>query len=99
VHDFIAGLPTGDRAAVVAAMREVREEGTRFARHLRRDIYEVRADGDKASYRLLFASEGAKGRVLLALVAFKKQTQRTPARVLELATRRLADWRKRPAAE
>lgn len=98
MRDFIAGLPTGDRAAVLAAMREVRDEGTRFARHLRRDIYEVRADGDKASYRILFASEGAKGRVLLALVAFRKRTQRTPARLIELATRRLIEWRHRAAS-
>jgi len=76
-------------------MREVRDEGTRFARHLRKEIYEARADGDTSSFRVLFASEGAKGRVLLALVAFRKQTQRTPPRIIDLALRRLADWRER----
>lgn len=76
-------------------MREVRDDGLRFARHLRRGVYEVRADGEAASYRILFASEGLKGRILLALVAFQKQTQRTPPRVIELASRRLVDWRRR----
>ena len=78
---------------MAAAMREVREEGLRFARHLRRDIYEARAIGENASYRILFASQGSKDRVLLTLVAFRKQTQRTPPRIIELAERRLADWR------
>jgi phage-related protein len=33
--------------------------------------------------------------VLLGLHAFSKKTQRTPAQAIELATRRLADWRRR----
>jgi len=66
--------------------------GLRGAHHLRDDVYEVRAQGDRASYRILFAHEGAKGRILLALHAFSKQSQKTPAHELELALRRLRDW-------
>ena len=95
VRDFILELPISERAAVAAAMREVRDEGLRFARHLRREIYEVHAVGENASYRILFAPQGSKHRVFLTLVAFRKQTQRTPPRVIELAERRLADWRSR----
>jgi phage-related protein len=62
---------------------------------LRGELYEVRAEGADASYRLLFAEEGAKGRILLALHAFTKKTQRPPPQAIALAARRLADWRSR----
>jgi phage-related protein len=47
------------------------------------------------SYRVLFATEGARGQVLLAVSAFSKKTQKTPPREITLAERRLADWRRR----
>jgi phage-related protein len=95
VKDFIDSLPDGDAAEVVAAMREIAESGLTAARHLRGDVYEVRADGSESSYRVLFAPEGTKGRVLLALEAFKKKTQKTPVHLLKLAESRLTDWRAR----
>ena len=88
-------LPEADRAEIVAAMTRVRMGGLGIARHLRADIFELRAEGRDASYRLLFAAEGASSQVLLALTTFSKKTQRTPRRELELAERRLADWRSR----
>jgi phage-related protein len=95
VKEFIATLSDADAAELAAAMLDVRENGLVAARHLRGEIYEVRAEGASASYRLLFAEEGAKGRVLLGLHAFSKKTQRTPAQAIELAARRLADWHRR----
>ncbi len=76
-------------------MAEVREEGLQVARYLRGEIYEVRADGKNATFRVLFAPEGKKGRVLLALEGFSKKARKTPPRLIELAERRLADWRTR----
>lgn len=64
-----------------------------YARHLRGDLYEVRAEADRRSIRVLFAKETRF--VLLSLAAFAKKTQKTPTRELELAERRLEDWRKR----
>jgi phage-related protein len=93
VKEFIDGLSDTDAAAIIAAMKDVAIEGVRVARHLRGDIYEVRAEGDRASYRVLFAIEGRRGRVLLALEAFRKTTQKTPQRVIVLAERRLRIWR------
>jgi phage-related protein len=95
VKDLIASLSDADAAALAAAMLDVRENGLVAARHLRGEIYEVRAEAASASYRLLFAEEGAKGRVLLGLHAFSKKTKRTPPQAIELAARRLADWRRR----
>jgi len=70
-------------------------QGFVLARHLRGEIWEVRAFSETKGYRILFAPEGSKGRILLALDAFAKKTQKTPERLLQLAERRLADWRRR----
>jgi phage-related protein len=97
VADFIDGLTDVDAAVVVAAMKEVALEGLPASRHLRGDLYEVRAEGDRATYRILFAPEGSHGQVLLALEAFGKKTRKTPPQTIALAERRLKDWRARGA--
>ena len=61
VLEFIRKLPDGDKAAILAAMKEVRVEGVRAARHLQGELYEVRADGRRVIYRVLFAREGGRG--------------------------------------
>jgi phage-related protein len=80
---------------ISAAMMDVRANGTRAARHLRGEIFEVRAFARDRGYRILFAEEGRHGQVLLSLHAIRKQTQKTPAPYLDLAERRLRDWRER----
>ena len=102
VGEFIDGLSDDDAAAVLAGMAEVRDKGLVAARHLDGEIWEVRVDGYRVIYRVLFAEEGTRGRVLLALEAFTKKTQKTPPATIQLAKRRLRDWRgrgdtKRPA--
>ena len=54
IKEFLDGLDDEDLASVVAAMREVRQQGMQAARHLEGDIYEVRADGKGVIYRVLF---------------------------------------------
>ncbi len=95
VKDFFDQLSDADAAAVVAAMQEVRQLGLVTARHLRGDIYEVRAEGERQIYRVLFASEGRRAQVLLSLEGFSKKTRKTPPEKIRLAERRLADWRRR----
>lgn len=93
VDEFFDSLSKYDASRVAAAMRDVREDGLAVARHLRGEIYEVRANGADRSYRLLFATEGRKSRVLLALVVVVKNSQKTPHRDIRLADQRLDDWR------
>lgn len=93
--EFVRELSDTDKAELLAAMKEVRREGARAARHLRGDLYEVRADGERVIYRLLFAVEGERAQILLSLSAFKKKTQATPLEQIKLAERRLRDWRSR----
>ncbi len=47
------------------------------------------------AFRVLFATEGRRGQVLLSLEGFSKKTQKTPSAKIRLAERRLADWRRR----
>src|SRR5579871_6338789 len=96
VNDVLSQLPTAERAAVYAAMDDVISRGVdEAARHLRGEIWEVRANGVDNSYRLLFAREGYYGQILLALELFPKKTQKTPAAKIDLAERRLVEWRSR----
>jgi len=43
-------------------MQEAAIAGLDAGRHLRGDIYELRVDGDKQAYRLLFAAKDASSR-------------------------------------
>lgn len=53
-------LSDADVSDIAAALREVAERGIRVARHLRREIYEVRADGADESFRIVFSAEGLR---------------------------------------
>ena len=95
VKEFLAKLADEEVAAIAAGMRDVRERGTAAARHLRGDVYEVRADAATRSFRLLFSCEGKYSQVLLSLSIYEKRTQRAPTQVIELAEKRLKEWRAR----
>jgi phage-related protein len=98
VLEFLRGLlpeHAADAAQIVEEMEHVRRVGTRAARKLSGDIYEVRVDGDRVIYRVLFSVEGERGRILLAIGAFAKKTQKTPPQLIDVAEKRLADWRRR----
>jgi phage-related protein len=97
VKAFIDDLTDEEAASVVAGMKEVTERGLAGAKHLRGDIYEVRADASTRSFRVLFSTEGRYSQVLLSLSVFEKRTQKTPPRELDLAEGRLRDWRTRGA--
>ncbi|HEX3474472.1 MAG TPA: hypothetical protein VHT91_05490 [Kofleriaceae bacterium] len=72
VKDFLARLSDEEAAAIAAGMRDVRDRGTAAARHLRGDIYEVRADAATRSFRLLFSCEGKYSQVLLSLSGLRE---------------------------
>jgi phage-related protein len=93
IKKFIDRLSSTDRAAVAAAMKEVARDGLAAARHVRGEIYEVRAVGVRAQYRVLFSQESRF--ILLALDSFEKTTRKTPQRAVALAEPRLHDWRDR----
>lgn len=95
VREFLLHLPEDARVEVVAAMSDVKDNGLVAARHVRGEIYEVRAGLAGMEYRILFATEGRQHHVLLALEGFDKKTRKTPVHLIDLALKRLADWRGR----
>ena len=97
VREFLAQLSDEDAAAVAVAMKEVRNTGRGHAdvNHLRGDIWQIEVDGQGVIYRLLFAELGRYSQVLLALEIVNKKWQTAKSRHIQLAERRLADWRRR----
>ena len=95
VRQFIDEVSEAQAVRIFAALRSVASDGMEEARHLRGDIYEVRASIGGQAFRVFFAVEGRRGQVLLALEAFEKKTQATPPQLIRLAETRLADWRAR----
>jgi phage-related protein len=97
VKKFLMELTDDERAAVVAAMRVVEREGLSAAKHLRGDLYEVKADTADKFFRVIFAAEGRYNQVLLSLEGFAKKDRKTPKPRLDLADRPLREWRQRGA--
>ncbi len=95
VREFLDGLSQDDASEIALVMKEIASEGLIVARHVRGDIYEARATGATQIFRILFATEGHFNQILLALEGFSKKTSKTPPHEIELALRRLADWRSR----
>jgi phage-related protein len=93
VKDSLDGLTDEQAAAVVAAMKDVALNGLAAARHLRGEVYEVRAEAERQAFRVLFAQETSF--ILLSLSGFQKKSQKTPLADIALAESRLADWRRR----
>jgi phage-related protein len=97
VKTFLDALTDEEVAVIVAGMKEIAVGGVANARHLRDQVYEVRADAATRSFRLLFSAEGRYSQVLLSLSIFEKRTQKTPPDEIKLAKSRLSDWRQRGA--
>ena len=95
IEAFLDTLSDEQQAAIYDEMSVVEHEGLIAARHLRGDLYEVRASFQGQAFRVLFAAEGRFGQVLLALEAISKKTRKIPPLTLELAEKRLSDWRAR----
>jgi phage-related protein len=95
IKEFLDKLSDEDAAEVVAAMDDVERWGVTAAKHVEGEIYEVKAEGDRQTFRVLFAQEGEHDQVLLALVGLSKKQQKLPREAIELARRRLRDWRSR----
>jgi hypothetical protein len=78
VRDFLADarLPMGDRDEILAAMKDVQANGLEVARHLQGEVHEVRADGRQATYRVLFATEGAGVRFSLPCLRSRRRPRR-----------------------
>ena len=96
IRDELLALPREAYAEVKGAMDDVEDLGLQTSKRLRNEIRDIDA-GDPTqgtTYRLLFNVDGREGQILLGLVLFNKKTK-TPPRYIDLAEKRLADWRSR----
>lgn len=100
IKDELSKLSDVDYAAVRAAMDDASQRGKAAAgKKLRGEVWEVEADGEHhVTYRLLFAEDGHDGQMLIGVVFLNKKTQKTPPKYIDLAEKRLADWRARRQA-
>lgn len=97
VREYLSSLDPEARTLVLTAMAEAAQLGRQVTRQVKGEIREVRATRSRSrdQFRVLFAFEGKRDRVLLALVGFTKKTESTPDAKVKLAERRLQDWRSR----
>ena len=97
VDEYVAAQPPRDIARILRTVGLLEANGPLLkmphAQHLRGKIRELRIDSRPLSHRVLYAALSG-GRFLL-LHAFKKKSQKTPAREIETAERRLKDYRER----
>ena len=94
VEQWLDTLDAVDRRRIWGYFRLLAAYGTGLAmphcRHLRGKIFELRIAAGKRDYRVLyFATAGQR---FILLHAFSKQTEKTPAREIEAAERRMADY-------
>lgn len=61
--------------------------------HLGDELHAIRVFLDGNTYRLLYAYEGKRDQVLLALHCIQKKDRKLPRRARDLARKRLRSWR------
>ncbi len=97
VSDWIHGLPGQAQGRVLKTIGLLKEYGVRLGmphcRHLRGKLWELRVAAGRQDYRILYAA--LIGQRFIVLHAFSKKTAKTPAREMEIAERRLADYQAR----
>ena len=89
VATYIEGLSRADQAGMAAALTEIAERGFEArgvtVRHIEGKLWEVRIGPHRVFYVLLRHEE------MVLLHAYRKRTQKAPARHLEIARRRMQE--------
>jgi phage-related protein len=93
VREWLKALDKADRQAVGEDIAYVQYKwpiGKPRVDHLRGSVWEVRSKMGNRIARVLFAVEGAE---MILLHAFVKKTQQTNPSDIELAVKRLKEWK------
>lgn len=97
VSDWIHDLTKQEQGRVLKSIGLLKEYGIRLGmphcRQLRGKLWELRVAAGRQGYRILYAA--MLGQQFILLHAFSKETAKTPAREMEIAERRLADYQAR----
>lgn len=97
VQTFMESLAEKDQAKVGAAIDYLAQQGPDLRRphagHVRGKIWELRVSLGRNEYRLLYCFR--EGQVVIVTHGFAKKTQAIPAREIETAEKRMADYETR----
>lgn len=99
VLEFIRPLPRGEKSRIGHSIDELEWRGTSLrephAKPLKTQdgLYELRITGEDNIYRVLYFH--FTGKSFLLLHAFVKKTQKTPSSEMDIAMKRLKDYKKR----
>ena len=94
VREFLAGLDAKTRARFTWSIEQLRVRNVQarepLVRHLEGKIWELREESQTNIYRLLYFFFA--GRKIVFVHAFRKKTQKTPRREIEVALTRLTEF-------
>ena len=94
VEEFIASLPKEDQVRFLDVYKGIKEYGLEYPRAtfkpLEGKLWEIKFSAKGGGYRVAYVL--LRGDEMLWLHAFKKTTQKTPARDLELARKRMKEF-------
>jgi phage-related protein len=94
VQAFIDGLSFKTQRKFFAKIGWLEEHGPRLvephAKKLEQDLYELRFEGEDGTIRVIYFFY--IGKKIILVNGFKKKTQKTPRREIELAKRRMEDF-------
>lgn len=93
VTDFIDKQPKNDQAVILAVLEDIIEnrfnaKGCQF-RQLEGKLWEIKIKSPSGGYRLLYVTIASE--LIFILHAFKKKTQKTPIKELNVARKRLKE--------
>jgi len=98
VLDFLRKQPKVDRARLGHAIDELEWHGTKLRLPLSRplslseNLFELRVSGEDNIFRILYFH--FTGTTFVLLHAFVKKTQKTPSNEIDIALKRLKDFKK-----
>jgi phage-related protein len=94
VEGFLDSLDSMTRARFRWSMEQLRVRNIKarepLVKHLEDKLWELREESSTNIYRIIYVF--FKGRRIVFLHGFQKKTQKTPARELDIAKSRLADF-------
>lgn len=93
VTDFIDKQPKNDQAVILSVLSDIAENGFNAKgcqfRQLEGKLWEIKIKSPSGGYRLLYVTIDMN--LLFILHAFKKKTQKTPQKELNVARKRLKE--------
>lgn len=93
IKDFIDGLPLKAKARTVKTLDLLElygiQMGEPHVKHVSRKLWELRIKAQEGLYRVFFTTK--KNRIIILLHGFKKKTEKTPKKELDVALKRMKE--------